>query len=293
MNLSIVIVSYKSDHLMEKLISSCPDYFEIIVIENSLNKDLKFKLENKFKNVHVYIPKENLGYGSAINFGIKQSKNNFVFCMAPDVEINKNCYDGILKVIKSFKNFSILAPTYIDESIHKNYTIPQNPKNKNINIENYNLIEVSEIDGAAFIINKSNVENNKIMDENIFLYFESSDMCMNLVKQGKKLFVIENLKFNHFGTQSSHPDLKNHIKVNRAWHFCWSKFYLWRKHRGYLFGIRKTMPNFIRAIKMCLFYAFKKDKENLKIHRAELSGLLSSYFFRKSYFRPMHTKEKN
>ena len=54
--------------------------------------------------------------------------------------------------------------------------------------------------------------------------------CSNIEnKQGKKLFVVDNLKFNHLGTQSSHPVLKNHIKVNRAWHFCWSKFYLLKK----------------------------------------------------------------
>ena len=293
MNLSIVIVSYKSDHLMEKLISDCPDYFEIIVIENSLNTDLKTKLEDKFRNVSVYVPKENLGYGTAINLGISKSKNNFIFCMTPDVEIDRKCYDGIIKIINNFKNFSILAPTYMDESIHKNYMISGDLKIKNINIENYNLIEVAEIDGAAFIVNKSNIENNKIMDENIFLYFESSDMCMNLVKQGKKLFVVDNLKFNHLGTQSSHPVLKNHIKVNRAWHFSWSKFYLWRKHRGYFYGLRKTMPNFIRAIKLYLICVLRKDKENLKIHQAELSGLLNSYFFKKSYFRPLKTKEKN
>ena len=44
----------------------------------------------------------------------------------------------------------------------------------------------------------------------IFLYFESTDMCMNLIKQGKKLFVIENLKFNHLGTSSS-----RFIKINK------------------------------------------------------------------------------
>ena len=42
-----------------------------------------------------YIPNENLGYGSAINFGLNNRKITFVLSMAPDVEINKNCFDGI------------------------------------------------------------------------------------------------------------------------------------------------------------------------------------------------------
>ena len=60
MNLSIVIVSYKSDHLIENIISSCPSNFEIIIIENSINKQLKTKLENKYSNVKVILPNENL-----------------------------------------------------------------------------------------------------------------------------------------------------------------------------------------------------------------------------------------
>ena len=40
MNLSIVIVSYKSDHLIENIILSCPANFEIIIIENSKNKEI-------------------------------------------------------------------------------------------------------------------------------------------------------------------------------------------------------------------------------------------------------------
>ena len=292
MNLSVVIVAFKSEHLLEKLILSIPKNYEIIIIENSLDREIKDKFE-KHENVQVIIPKENLGYGKSFNLGLEISKNNFICFLSPDVTIPRGCFENITKIINKIENFSILAPTYIDEKIHKNYQIKNKELLKNLSIGEFKLIEVDEIDFAMSIVNKSNIVDNNLMDENFFLYFESTDACINLRKNNKKIYVVENLKFHHFGTESSDPKYSVDITISRNWHFCWSKFYLLKKHHGYFHGMRKTVPNFVRALKMCLMSLLKKDKENFKIHKASLSGLISSYFLKKSDYRPLENKKKN
>ena len=59
MNISVVIIAFKSDHLLQNLIDSIPNHHEIIVIENSLQTKTKTYLENKFSNTHVVIPEKN------------------------------------------------------------------------------------------------------------------------------------------------------------------------------------------------------------------------------------------
>ena len=292
MNLSVVIVAFKSEHLLEKLILSIPKNYEIIIIENSLDIEIKNKFE-RYENVKVVIPKENLGYGKSFNLGLEISKNNFTCFLSPDVTIPKGCFENLAKIIKSIKNFAILAPTYLDETIHRNYQIKNKKLLNDLSIDEFKLIEVDEIDFAMSIANKSNITNNKLMDESFFLYFESTDACLNLRKNNKKIYVVENLKFHHIGTESSDPKYSVDITISRNWHFCWSKFYLLKKHYGYFHGIRKTTPNFVRALKMCLISILKKDKKNFKIHKATLSGLISSYFLKKSVYRPLKNKEKN
>ncbi len=292
MNLSVVIVAFKSEHLLEKLILSIPKNYEIIIIENSLDIEIKNKFE-RYENVKVVIPKENLGYGKSFNLGLEISKNNFTCFLSPDVTIPKGCFENLAKIIKSIKNFAILAPTYLDETIHRNYQIKNKKLLKDLRAGEFKLIEVDEIDFAMSIANKSNITNNKLMDESFFLYFESTDACLNLRKNNKKIYVVENLKFHHIGTESSDPKYSVDITISRNWHFCWSKFYLLKKHYGYFHGIRKTTPNFVRALKMCLISILKKDKKNFKIHKASLSGLISSYFLKKSDYRPLENKEKN
>ena len=48
-NLSIVIVSFHSEDVIHDCIKSITDEIEIIVVENSGNKDFATELENKYK----------------------------------------------------------------------------------------------------------------------------------------------------------------------------------------------------------------------------------------------------
>ena len=59
-DITFVIVSYKSDHIIEKCIQSIYSNIKIIVVENSNNFQIKKYLENKFSNVEVIISKNNL-----------------------------------------------------------------------------------------------------------------------------------------------------------------------------------------------------------------------------------------
>ena len=57
-NLSVIIVSYKSDHVIERCINSIDNKIEIIVIDNSNNDKFKKKIEQKFLNVKCILSKK-------------------------------------------------------------------------------------------------------------------------------------------------------------------------------------------------------------------------------------------
>ena len=125
----------------------------------------------------------------------------------------------------------------------------------------------------------------------------TNQIFLNLRKQNKKIYVIENIKFTHHGTSSSDISLKNKIDINRNWHFSWSKFYLFKKHYNYFYGLKKTMPNFFHSLKWFIickvkFMISKSNKEELagNLHRAVLSGLINSYLLKKSSYRPFGKK---
>lgn len=258
MSLTIVIVTYKSNHLIQKLIKSIPENYKILIIENSLDKKLKNYLENDFRNVEVLLPKENLGYSGGINFGVKQAKTNHVLCLVADVIFDYKSFNEIEKVCNNLENFAIVAPTFNDESTFKNYIENNKNESKIFNLNKNKILEVKEVDGAAFVVNKKKFYN-EVMDDNIFMYFENTDMCLNTLRRGEKIYAILNIKFDHLGLQSSEKKYSVEIIKNRNWHYCWSKFYFYQKNYNYIYALSKIFPNFLRSIfKILKSFLFKK-----------------------------------
>ena len=74
-NTTFIIVSYKSDGVIEDCIKSLPKNSKILIIENSKN----FKIRDKFKNNRKIkvILNNNIGMGAANNIGLKKSKTQF------------------------------------------------------------------------------------------------------------------------------------------------------------------------------------------------------------------------
>ena len=104
--LTIILVSFHSNHIIENLINTLEKNIRIIVVENSLNKEIKPYIEKKFKNVQVVIPKENLGNGGGINLGLSLVKTKFSLYLDPDIEPDKNMIDVLLKNTEKFKNLN-------------------------------------------------------------------------------------------------------------------------------------------------------------------------------------------
>ncbi len=72
--LTLVFLSFHSEHHIRRLIKNIDSKYPIIVIENSGNKKLKSELEDLYKNVSVVICDENLGFSKGMNLGIKLCK---------------------------------------------------------------------------------------------------------------------------------------------------------------------------------------------------------------------------
>ena len=286
MKFTIIIISFKSDHLLEKLIKKFPKKYEILIVENSLQSKTKVKIEKKFKKSKVIIPKKNLGYASAFNLALKKSKNNFVFTLTPDVIVINKLILNIEKIVKNFKDFVLLAPEYRNKKIYQNYSPIDNSKFKVLKFKNFQLTRAKDIDWCFCIINKSKFKTKTILDENYFLYFETIDLCRNLYNRNKKMYIINNLKFDHLGTSSTNNKYSLIIQINRNWHFSWSKFYYFKKNYNYFFALKKIIPNILQSIKGLLISLILFRLSHIKLHLSSLKGILSSVLLMKSYFRP-------
>jgi len=275
-NITFVIVSFKSSHIIEKCIQSINSNIKIIVVENSDNVDVKKYLENKFSNVEVIITKQNLGYGKGNNFGISKVKTQYAFILNPDTILEKNCLTELSKVQINLKDdFTILAPNLLN-----NYGYFSSPKN---NLQN-EILEVDYVKGFAILINLKKINFDKIFDENFFLFLEEIDLCKRIKNSGGKIFVAMNSKVQHSGKQASEYSLS--IELCRNWHWMWSLFYYNYKHFGVLVAYKATISKFFSSIFKLFVALVFFNKKLFLIHYYRLNGLFNAFLKKPAWLRP-------
>jgi N-acetylglucosaminyl-diphospho-decaprenol L-rhamnosyltransferase len=275
-NITFVIVSFKSGHIIEKCIQSINSNIKIIVVENSNNFLFKKYLENKFSNVEVIIAEHNLGYGKGNNLGISKVKTQYAFILNPDAVLEKNCLNEFSKVIINLKDdFTILAPNLLN-----NYGYFSRQKN---NLQN-DILEVDYVKGFAILINLKKIYFNKIFDENFFLFLEEIDLCKRIKNVGGKIFIVINSRIQHSGKQASEYSLN--IELCRNWHWMWSLFYYNYKHFGVFIAYKVTISKFFSSLFKLFFALVFFNKKTLLIHCYRLSGLLNAFLKKPSWLRP-------
>ena len=118
-NLTFIIVTFKSRQIIDDCIESLPKNSEIILIDNSNDKDLKKDLEKKYNKIRVIV-QENEGMGSANNKGIKLCKTDYAFVINPDVKFYENTIQTLIDFSANNNDYAVLAPIS-DDSKYPNY----------------------------------------------------------------------------------------------------------------------------------------------------------------------------
>ena len=272
MDLTIVIVSFKSGDILHRCIKSIDKKYPIIVVENSQNFKLKEELEKKYSNLECILPEKNLGYGAGNNLGIKNSKTKYVLTLNPDTILYESTISKLLEQANKIEDFALLGPKVISGT--------ENMSNMDSKIK-----EVSYIKGFAIFFNKEKFNNIGYFDENYFLYFEEIDLCKKVIKSKNKIYLINNALIKHEGGKSHEDQYDFEMELSRNWHWMWSSFYYYKKNYNYYFALFKVLKKIVSSIIKIFFYSLNLKKDKRKIYSQRLSGLFNSIRGKKSWYR--------
>ena len=289
-NLSIIIVTYKSDMVIHNCIKSIEKDIKIIVVENSDNSQFKEELESAYVNVSCVLTSKNLGMGAGNNIGIKKVKTDFVLILNPDVILEASTINELILASKKITNFAILAPISTDIN-HPNYILL---KNKKIWNEDESLFKVKSVDGFAMLLNKKRLDKvmtNNYFDENFFMYLENDDLCKRIRKINEDIYIILNSRIKHLGGKGVNEKYKDEIVLSRNWHWIWSKFYFNKKHFGYTKAFLDGLPKFTSSLIKYFFYLLIKNKTKKGIYLNRASGFLNAAKNNPSWYRPNNNND--
>ena len=278
-NLSIVIVTLKSEKVIHECIKSIDKNIPIIIIENSNNHKLKEDLESQYKNLKCVITEKNLGMGAANNIGIKIADTQYVYILNPDTTLEKNALENLFVASEKISDFSIASP------IHSNDKFPnwKNSIEKNFDITQ--PFQVETVDGFSMIMNKKNFKGN-YFDENFFLYLENDDLCLRTRNTGGSIFIIPSAKIKHKGGKTVDQKYEQEIEISRNWHWLWSKFYFNKKHYGFIKAFLEGFPRFVSSLFNYLFFFLINNKRKKKIYLNRALGFYNALINKPSWYRP-------
>ena len=277
MDITIIIITYKSEKIIHDFISKIPLSLKTIIIENSQNYDLKTKIEKKYKNISVHL-KENNGISSSLNFAVDLVETKYFLQISPDIDFDFNDLNLFINFAnKKNNNFAALGPRFIEvkEKSHKQIK------------EDLDFGKIDSIHGSCMFMNKIKFIKIGKFDENFFLYFEETEYCYRAKKIGYPCYQLNKSKVKSKGRSVEIQDTEEKKMRNfLVWHFIWSKFYFYRKKYTYYVAIIFFVPIILRTLMKLIFYRFiKKDINNNDKYYFRLLGMFSSILGKKSSLR--------
>ena len=281
-NLTIVILTFKSQKVIDSCIESINQNIPIIVVENSNNQNFKDYLESKYKNLKCILSKANLGFGAGNNIGIKEAKTDYVLILNPDATLESNTLNELFLASEKIRDFSILSPICSDINF-PNYGMFDDKKYTN---NTKSPFKVDYVDGYGIILNKKKFKDNFYYDENMFLHLDSIDLCLRINKSGGNIYVVPLSKINHDGGKSVDSKYSEEIELSRNWHWIWSKFYFNKKHFGLFEAIREGFLRYISSIIKFIFYFLINNNIKKKIYFNRASGFYNALLGKNSWYRP-------
>jgi len=274
-DITIIIASFKSEKKIKNCLNSIDSHVKVLVIENSDNLVFKENLEKEFSNVECVLAGANIGYGSANNIGLKKVKTKYALILNPDVMLHPSTLENFIKAAEKVYDFAIMAP-YIQEEkdkFGKHYS------------KNISPVKVENVKGFAMFLNISEFKEVGFFDENFFFYFEEIDLCKRLTNNGKKIYLIPEVKIDHGGGISHDQSINVEMELSRNWHWMWSTFNYHKKYKGFFVSFFIILPKMSSAIIKVLIYTLIFNKKK-KIYYQRLSGLINAIMGKSSWYRP-------
>ncbi|MFA6105030.1 MAG: glycosyltransferase family 2 protein [Patescibacteria group bacterium] len=218
---SVVIVSFNTSELTKKALKALYESTklptEVILVDNNSVDGTVEMVRRDFPQVKMLVNKENFGFAKANNQAIQISTQPYIWLLNSDTETGvkslMNLYDfmaandrvgalgpSLVYPDRSRQSIGGYFPTFLNVLGYLfpiGYLVPEvfKKKMKRIALYPQQLPTKGKIldyvTGAACFLRKKALDQCGLLGEEYFMYFEETDLCWRLKKNGWKILAIE------------------------------------------------------------------------------------------------------
>ncbi|MGC6431483.1 MAG: glycosyltransferase family 2 protein [Jejuia sp.] len=257
-DISVIMINFNTASYTVDCISSILQHTssnttcQFIIVDNASEYEnyleLKKHIDSIKNNTNIQLIRSriNTGFGAGNMIGVQHAKGKYLAFINNDVILENDC----LSVLKSFmdehpnvgvcgpqaytenKNilptidhFASLGREIFGRKVLESFNPKRYPKRKKLYT---NPKQGQFVAGSFMFFSAKDFYNVGGFDPNLFLYYEETDICKRLLKNGKSSYLVPDGKFIHFHGASSpkSTDIKIELKI--------SLLYIIRKHYGFI-----------------------------------------------------------
>jgi N-acetylglucosaminyl-diphospho-decaprenol L-rhamnosyltransferase len=263
MTISIVIVTYNSEHIIQQTLNSIlseitDQDIEIIVVDNNSQDETVDVISRNFPIVKLIKSQENLGYGRGNNLGVSHSNGEYLVIVNPDVALSLGAVLTMVDFLNNHPLVGMVGPRTVDSDGNISYTARPNYTVARISARYLGLtklwprlaygkylqlirqtvkpFDADWLQGSCFVIRREIYQQVKGFDDNFFLFMEDVDLCDRIWQSGWRITFHPNAKVSHIGSESV-----SRFPVTRIRSYHISPLYYFRK---------RNKPNAVLMLKI-------------------------------------------
>jgi len=248
MKLSFIIVNYKSRNYLDNCLFSIGENvkeidFEIVIVNSDKEKISNLKDDNLKEKIKILEFNQNVGFGKANNYGVKNCSGDILCLLNPDTEIISGDIGKILKIFEERKEISVIGPKIVEKNSNGRYVVQNWNQGFDLNIfellrskfgfsksrkiwQSETQMSVDWVGGACMFFRTSDFLEINGFDEKIFLYYEDVDICKRIKLLNKRVLYYPDFQVLHWGGKS-----EENISKRKKEYFL-SQDYYYRKWFG-------------------------------------------------------------
>ena len=206
LDVSIIIVNYGSITLLKDCLDSIKKFtseisYEVVIIDNSSQKDLVPELLKDCENAILIRNDINKGFGTANNQGAKNAKGKYLLFMNNDTILFENTIKKVFDFAETSEENNIIGCKLLNEdrSIQKSvfdfpsllnvftsnfflyFLFPRSKYFNKYHLMNKGINKVTNVDvvtGAFLFLERNTFKSLNGFDERFFFYMEETDLCI-------------------------------------------------------------------------------------------------------------------
>lgn len=284
--IGIVIVNYNGEKYQNDALctiyASSYQNFEVIVVD-SASKDRSIEIAKKeYPQVHYLLQSENVGVAKGNNIGIRyaieQLDAEYVLLLNNDIELDKNT---LKKLYENADRLTIAVPKIYYFQPHDMLWFAGGEmywnRGESGHIGNFEIdhgqYDKEKIIGysptCCMLIHRGVFEKIGYIDENVFMYFDDTDLCVRMNDAGYKIkYVPSAFMWHKVSSSGGGMDSKVYVYYNTR-----NKFYFMDKYKSRLVFPAKLYTYTKLLAKFMLSPVYKRnDKYILKAWKDYKAG---------------------